>query len=135
MTKPPHKIVSDENWSQLMTLAAGYLALEEGDIQASMARALKAHADLIRAIKNERISADLPGGRVTMFVPETGGVALRTERGGADVVRSMLDAPTETDAPTQIDAQPEPEDLPTELPGRPPDIPGGISDPTGGHSS
>lgn len=127
MKKPPHKIVSDENWNQLMTLAAGYLALEEGDIQASMARALRAHADLIRAIKDERISAELPGGTVTMFVPDEGGVALRTARGGM---------PGLVDAPTEIDEQPPTEEeAPTELPGRAPDIPSGIADPTGGHSS
>lgn len=126
MSDMPHKIVSDENWSQLMTLASGYLALEEGDIQASMARALKAHADLIRAIKKGEISADLPGGRVTMFVPPEGGVALRTERPEtaedeppAGALDSMIDAPTEI------------EEQPLDLPGMAPDVPAGIADPKG----
>ena len=80
MSSAPHKVVSDENWNQLMTLASGYLVLEDGDVQAAMGRAIAAHAQLIRALKAGRITAELPEGRVTMFVPEAGGVALRTER-------------------------------------------------------
>lgn len=105
MSTAPHKVVSDENWSQLMTLASGYLALEEGDVQAAMGRAIAAHAQLIRALKAGRITADLPEGRVTMFVPESGGVALRTERiegTAADLRREAVDlasAPTLVESP------------------------------------
>lgn len=77
MTKKGQRKISDADWNQLITLASGYLSLENGDIQASMARALAAHVDLISALKAEQISADIPGGRVTMFVPIEGGVALR----------------------------------------------------------
>lgn len=128
MSTGPHKVVSDENWSQLMTLASGYLALEDGDVQAAMGRAIAAHAQLIRALKAGRITADLPEGRVTMFVPETGGVALRTERtttetpadavpkAMADKLAAMQDL---AGAPTVIDEQ---HDEPTDdrLPGIPP---------------
>ncbi len=78
-----HRPISDADWSQLMTLAAGYLLLEDGDIKAAMARALKAHTELIRALKKEAITAEIDGGTVTMFVPEGGGVAIKMERASA----------------------------------------------------
>ena len=45
-----------------------------------MRRALAAHVDLITALKNEAIQADVAKGRVTMFVPPEGGVALRMQK-------------------------------------------------------
>lgn len=72
--------VSDADWQQLITLAAGFLPLENGDIKAAMTRAVAAHAELIRALKEESISADVGPGRVTLFVPPEGGLAVRTER-------------------------------------------------------
>lgn len=80
MAAKQHRPVSDADWNQLMTLAAGYLVLEDGDVKAAMARALAAHTELIRALKDEKISAEVGGGTVTMFVPDEGGVALRLER-------------------------------------------------------
>ncbi|MCA9566609.1 MAG: hypothetical protein KC656_02160 [Myxococcales bacterium] len=79
---PPtaHRPISDADWNQLMTLAAGYLVLEDGNVKAAMARALAAHTELIRALKAEAISAEVSQGVVTMFVPEEGGVALRMEK-------------------------------------------------------
>lgn len=80
MAAKQHRPVSDADWNQLMTLAAGYLVLEDGDVKAAMARALAAHTELIRALKDERISTEVASGTVTMFVPDEGGVALRLER-------------------------------------------------------
>lgn len=80
MATKQHRAVSDADWNQLMTLAAGYLVLEDGDVKAAMARALAAHTELIRALKDEKISTQVANGTVTMFVPEEGGVALRLER-------------------------------------------------------
>lgn len=72
--------ISDSDWTQLITLASGFLVLEDGDVKSAMSRALSAHAELIRALKKESIRADLPQGTVTMFVPDEGGVALRLEK-------------------------------------------------------
>ncbi len=85
-----HRTVSDADWNQLITLASGYLAIENGDIHAAMRRALAAHVDLITALKTEQITAELDQGRVTMFVPEDGGVALR------------MDATMSPDSPTEV---------------------------------
>ena len=105
-----HRPVSDADWNQLITLASGYLALESGDIQAAMQRALGAHMDLIAALKSGQIVAEIPEGTVTMFVPDEGGVALRLE----------------TDAP----ADPDPADAPAPppLPGSTPDAAGAADD-------
>lgn len=94
MASKQHRAVSDADWNQLMTLAAGYLVLEDGDVKAAMARAIAAHTELIRALKAETIQADIASGTVTMFVPDEGGVALRLEKG-----RGFEDEPT-----TPIDA-------------------------------
>ncbi len=45
-----------------------------------MSRAITAHADLIRGIKDREVQAHVPDGRITMFVPDGGGVAIRLER-------------------------------------------------------
>ncbi|MEZ4322919.1 MAG: hypothetical protein R3F61_35970 [Myxococcota bacterium] len=122
--------VSDADWNQLITLASGYLALESGDIQGAMRRALAAHMDLIAALKAEQISVEVDEGRVTMFVPDSGGVALRLSGGpGRDAMDVPLTRPPplpheSTEAPTEIDAQPHfvvPEglaDAPTERSGK-----------------
>ncbi len=109
-----HRPVSDADWNQLITLASGYLALESGDIQAAMQRALGAHMDLIAALKSEQIVATIPEGTVTMFVPEQGGVALRLA--GEDPPKSPF-APDPSDAPA-----------PPALPGNAPDPAAAASD-------
>lgn len=81
MKKTRIRKLSDTEWSHLLTLAAGYLPLCEGDGREAMARALAAHSDLILAIKQEAITARLPEGEVTMMVPEGGGVALKLTSG------------------------------------------------------
>jgi hypothetical protein len=126
-----HRAVSDADWNQLITLASGYLALESGDIQAAMQRALSAHMDLIAALKSGQISAEIPEGTVTMFVPDEGGVALRLEPANAPdpaeppaLPGSAPDAAgaaddggiTEVAAPPQLDVeQPGPTPLETHL--------------------
>jgi hypothetical protein len=101
-----HRSVSDADWNQLITLASGYLALESGDIQAAMQRALAAHMDLISALKAEQISAEVEEGRVTMFVPEGGGVALRMEAAAMDIPLTNPDADEVTLIRPQPDADP-----------------------------
>lgn len=71
--------LSDQDWAQLITLTSGYLPLVNGDVRRAMSKALAAHQDLIVAAKQEAITAELPEGRVTLFVPEEGGMALRLE--------------------------------------------------------
>lgn len=91
--------ISDSDWNQLMTLAAGYLVLEDGDVKAAMSRALAAHTELIRALKREAIRAEVSQGTVTMFVPDEGGVALRLERN--DPAIEPPPPPPFEDEPTQ----------------------------------
>lgn len=79
MTKQKIRKLSDQDWSQLITLASGYLPLVNGDVRRAMAKALAAHQDLILAAKQEAIYAELPEGRVTMVVLDEGGIALRIE--------------------------------------------------------
>lgn len=100
-----HRSVSDADWNQLITLASGYLALESGDIQAAMQRALAAHMDLISALKAGQISAEIDEGRVTMFVPDSGGVALRLEQSAEDVPLSPPPLPDDPGI-TEISLQP-----------------------------
>lgn len=69
--------LSPQDWEHLLLLASGYLPLTNGDLRAAMSRAIEAHADLISAVKAGTLSAELPEGRVTMFVPQSGGIALR----------------------------------------------------------
>ena len=75
--------LSQRDWDQLLTVAAGYLPMTNGDLHQAMARALSAHAALIRTIRDTGVTADLPRGRVTLFVPDGGGMALAFERGEA----------------------------------------------------
>lgn len=71
--------LSDRDWDNLLTLCAGYLSTTGGDVRRAMAKALAAHNDLIQAAKDGVISADVPNGRVTLIVPEAGGLAIRTD--------------------------------------------------------
>ncbi|MCA9298210.1 MAG: hypothetical protein KDA28_04040 [Phycisphaerales bacterium] len=76
-----------------------------------MQRALAAHMDLISALKAERISAEVDEGRVVMFVPDSGGVALRMEPTSVDVPLSRPPkpppSPEASEAPTVIEPQPD----------------------------
>jgi hypothetical protein len=83
--------LQQRDWDQLLVVASGYLALTGGDLKEAMARAIVAHAGLIEAVKHAEVAAELPRGRVVLFVPEEGGLALafephprRTTPGGAD---------------------------------------------------
>jgi hypothetical protein len=44
-----------------------------------MAMAIKGHSELIAAVKNGSVSANIADGTVTLVVPEGGGVALQVE--------------------------------------------------------
>lgn len=72
--------LSDRDWDNLLVLCSGYLSMCGGDARRAMAKALAAHYDLISAAKQGVITAELTDGRVTLVVPESGGLALRTER-------------------------------------------------------
>lgn len=67
------------DWDQLLVVASGYLTICGGDLKEAMARAIVAHAGLIEAVKRGEISAELARGRVSLFVPEEGGLALAFE--------------------------------------------------------
>ena len=67
------------DWDQLLVVASGYLGLCGGDLKEAMARAIVAHAGLIESVKKGEIAAELPRGRVVLFVPEEGGLALAFE--------------------------------------------------------
>jgi hypothetical protein len=71
--------LSQGDWDQLLVVASGYLTLCDGDLQAAMSRAIVAHAGLIEAVKKGEIRAELPRGRVELFVPDEGGLALAFE--------------------------------------------------------
>ena len=71
--------LSDRDWDNLLTLAAGYLPVTNGDARRAMSKALAAHHDLIAAAKLGVVSAEIHEGRVTLVVPEDGGMALKIE--------------------------------------------------------
>ncbi len=77
--KPKLSRLSDRDWDNLMTLASGYLAVTNGDLPKAMARAIKGHAELIAAVKAGTVSTEIATGKVTLVVPEGGGVALRLD--------------------------------------------------------
>lgn len=79
MSRERIRRLDDADWMQLVVLASGYLPQVNGDARRAMAKALAAHQDLIVAAKQEAISAELPEGRVTLIVPDEGGMALRFE--------------------------------------------------------
>ena len=62
-----------------MTLASGYLAVTNGDLPKAMSMAIKGHSELILAIKNGTVTAQINDGSVTLVVPDGGGVALRLD--------------------------------------------------------
>ena len=71
--------LSDRDWEILVTLASGFLPLTNGDVRREMAKAMAAHHDLIHAAKEGVISADTKEGRVSLVVPDSGGLALELE--------------------------------------------------------
>jgi len=71
--------LNDRDWDNLMTLASGYLAVTNGDLPKAMAMAIQGHSELIHAVKNGTVSAEIKEGKVTLVVPEGGGVALRLD--------------------------------------------------------
>jgi len=79
MPKTKTNTLSDRDWDNLVRLAAGYLPMTGGDIRKAMAKAMAAHYDLIAAAKEGSISSDISQGRVTLMVPDTGGIALKIE--------------------------------------------------------
>ncbi len=76
---PKVRQLQQRDWDQLLMLAGGYLPLTGGDLREAMARAIAAHADLIRAVREEGITTHVPRGKVTLFVPQEGGIALAFE--------------------------------------------------------
>ena len=70
------RTLDQREWDQLLIVAAGYLPMTDGDLKRAMIRAITGHADLIDAIRRGKIEAELPKGRVRLFVPEEGGLAL-----------------------------------------------------------
>jgi hypothetical protein len=70
------RTLDQREWDQLLIVAAGYLPMCDGDLKRAMIRAITGHADLIDAIRRGKIEAELPKGRVRLFVPEEGGLAL-----------------------------------------------------------
>jgi hypothetical protein len=94
---PKVRKLAQRDWEQLLIVAAGYLPLCNGDLRAAMGRAITAHADLIGAVKDGKVYAHLPDGRITMFVPEDGGVAIKLER--LPTMPAPLD--TEDEPPTE----------------------------------
>ena len=71
--------LQQRDWDQLLIVASGYLPLTNGDLKAAMAKAIEAHSDLIRTVRDEGITTEVPRGKVTLFVPEEGGIALAFE--------------------------------------------------------
>jgi hypothetical protein len=68
--------LQQRDWDQLLLVATGYLPMTSGDLRKAMSLAIAAHADLIAGVRDGGISAELPRGRVTLFVPPDGGLAL-----------------------------------------------------------
>lgn len=79
MPKTKTTALSDRDWDNLVRLAAGYLPMTGGDIRKAMSKAMAAHYDLIAAAKEGAIATDIAQGRVTLLVPESGGIALKIE--------------------------------------------------------
>jgi len=77
--QPKITTLSDRDWDHLLTLAAGFLATTNGDIRRAMSKALAAHHDLITAAKQGAVSTQTPDGRITLVVPDSGGIALKLD--------------------------------------------------------
>lgn len=71
--------LEQRDWDQLLIVASGYLPLTNGDLREAMAKAIASHSDLIRAVREEGITTHVARGKVTLFVPEDGGIALAFE--------------------------------------------------------
>jgi hypothetical protein len=64
------------DWDQLLIVAAGFLPQTGGDLTRAMAKAIAAHAELVEAVRQGRVGAELPRGTVRLVVPDDGGLAL-----------------------------------------------------------
>ena len=76
---PKVRQLEQRDWDQLLTVATGFLPLTQGDLKEAMAMAIAAHSELIRAVREEGITTHVSRGKVTLFVPEEGGIALAFE--------------------------------------------------------
>ena len=71
--------LEQRDWDQLLIVASGFLPLTNGNLREAMAQAIAAHSDLIRAVREEGITTHVARGKVTLFVPDDGGIALAFE--------------------------------------------------------
>lgn len=67
------------DWDQLLIVAAGFLPSTGGDLKLAMSKAIAAHADLVDAVRQGKIRAELPRGSVRLLVPDDGGLAIAYE--------------------------------------------------------
>ena len=72
--------LSEAELLHLVRLASGCLVETDGDVEAAMGLALERHFALIEAIKTREIVSDLGPGNAILYVPESGGLAIRLER-------------------------------------------------------
>lgn len=94
--------LEQRDWDQLLIVASGFLPLTNGDLREAMARAIASHSDLIRAVREEGITTHVARGKVTLFVPEEGGIALAFESNRARREREAASQGIQTARPPDL---------------------------------
>ncbi|MBX2803068.1 MAG: hypothetical protein KTR31_35630 [Myxococcales bacterium] len=96
---PKVRQLHQRDWDQLLMVASGFLPMTNGNLREAMARAIAAHADLIRAVREDGVTTELSRGKVTLFVPEGGGLALAFESSKAAAERRRAPGATDSRPP------------------------------------
>lgn len=91
--RPRYRRLDDRQFLQLLRLASGLLQTTDGDLESALSLAIRLHSDLLTGIRERGVRSDLGPGDAILFVPDTGGLAIRTER--------HKPRPNPEDAPTE----------------------------------
>lgn len=100
--RPRIRKLSDRQFLHLLRMAAGLLLHTDGDLERALAMAIRLHQDLLDGIKENGLRSDLGPGDAVLYVPDTGGLAIRLERHPV-----FVDPSTEEAAPTEEAEYPE----------------------------
>ncbi len=83
--------LTDDQFLQLLKLAAGLLPRTGGDLPEALRLAMPLHRELLRTIHQEEIRSDLGPVDAVLFVPSGGGLAIRVERRPAGFEEEEVD--------------------------------------------
>ncbi|MEZ4317701.1 MAG: hypothetical protein R3F61_09355 [Myxococcota bacterium] len=100
---PKVRKLSDRQFLHLLKIAAGLLQSTDGDLRKALGIAMVKHQALMRSIREDELVTDLGPGNAVLFVPETGGLALRMERHRRMETEELALDPTEEAAYPEID--------------------------------